>query len=164
MYFLCLQDPHGRQLETVSARRGTRLTRITNSPFCPTSVLWKLQQSVSLGFGSGIEKVKKLRAIEAQFSAAYWFREVGKHFLGQEGLLMASIDLLGHVIVPLISESKTVYGSEPLEFLDLTGAPSGFAKYICFRTQDAAKVSLTCMSNLRHHFPLCYIHSTVKGL
>ena len=60
------------------------------------------------------------------------------HFLGHEGLLLSSLDLLADVVSPLMTQSA--YGTDPLEFLDLSGAPSGFSKYICFRTQDSAKV------------------------
>ena len=64
------------------------------------------------------------------------------HFLGKDGLLLASLDLLTDILAPLMSQSTSMYSSaEPVDFLDLSGAPSGFSKYICFRTQDSARVS-----------------------
>ena len=67
----------------------------------------------------------------------------GSHFLGPEGLLLSSLDLLADVVSPLMTQSA--YGTDPLEFLDLSGAPSSFSKYICFRTQDSAKVGTACI-------------------
>ena len=124
--------------------------KILNSPFCPGSLSHKTRIAAGSAFFTDPEKGRKLKDIESLFSASYWYssgqqrdREVN-HFLGKEGLLLASLDLLTDILAPLMSQSASVYSStEPVDFLDLSGAPSGFTKYICFRTQDSARVSGT---------------------
>jgi hypothetical protein len=142
-----LQCPE-RPPEMVSLKRGAKVLNVLNSPFCLGSLSLKTHTAAQAAFFADPDKGRKLKDIESHFNASYWYcsgqsrgKEVN-HFLGKDGLLLASLDLLTDILAPLMSQSTSMYSSaEPVDFLDLSGAPSGFSKYICFRTQDSARVS-----------------------